>query len=673
MSDHLVLWIAGTAFLSLGLVWLQYYFRSKPVRNRRLLAALRFLSIWALLLLLLNPQLNRQQIFVDKHEVLVLLDNSSSIRGEAEQSAVRDMRDLAGDEELTDRVDLVIHTFGTDLSLGDSLHFNDTGTDISRALTTLSRSRPEGNASIVLVSDGNENLGRSYLYQEASTLPVFPVVVGDTTRHRDLRIDQVNLNRYAFLGNRYPVEILASYSGDLATTATLRILDNGRGVYSNELRFPAGGGSQRLEVLVEASSVGYHRLEAVLSELEGEQNVRNNRSVGGLEVIDERVDIKLVTLQSHPDIGALKRSILSNQQREFEVVSPAEALTELDRTDLLILFEPDARFGALYAALENRDIPIWTIAGPDADWRFLGNAQKTFQQTQQGPDEEILAEPNAAFSYFDLSEWEVGAYPPLDGSLGSYLILPEHQVVLGQRVRGVSMDEPLLALVKGTKREALLLGRGLWKWRMSDFRSNGSFEYFDSALGKILLFLTAEGTNSRLTLDYQAVYRGLGTDAIRARFFDESFRFDPEASLSLRLTDSTGQQVDSRPLALRRDYYEAGLGGLQAGTYRFEVTETASNLSASGQFNLLTFDLEAQQISSDARKLGDLAQQTGGQLFYASSRADLRDSLLLADRFRPVQKSRRNVVSLIDYRWLLLLLVLTLGSEWAIRKYNGLL
>ncbi len=673
MSDHLVLWIAGTALLSLGLVWLQYYFRSKPVRNRRLLAALRFLSIWALLLLLLNPQFNRRQTYLDKHEILVLLDNSTSIRSETDRSAVRNMRSLADDPEVAARVDLTLHTFGSDLSVGDSLNFEDPGTDISQALSTLSRSRPEANASIILVSDGNENLGRSYLYQDASTLPVFPVVVGDTTRHRDLRIDQINVNRYAFLGNRYPVEILASYAGDPPTTATLRLLDNGRGVHSSELRFPAGGGSQRVEVLIEASNVGYHRLEAVISELESEQNIQNNRRVGGLEVLDERVEVKLVTLQSHPDIGALRRSILSNQQREFEVVNPQEAIAALDQTDLLILFEPDARFQSLYRALESREIPMWTIAGPDADWGFLGNAQETFQQTQRGPDEEILAETNAAFSYFDLSDWDVEYYPPLVGSLGSFLILPEHQVILGQRVKGVSMDEPLLALIKGSKREALLLGSGLWKWRMSDYRSNGSFENFDAALGKILLFLTAEGSNSRLTLDYQAVYRGLGSEAIRARFFDESFRFDPDASLTLVLSDSTGRQVGNRPMALRRDYYEAGLGGLPAGTYRFEVTEAGSNLRAAGQFSLLTFDLEAQQFSSDARKLGQLAERTDGRLFYADQAEMLRDSLLQSDRFRPVQKSRRNVVSLIDYRWLLLLLVLTLGSEWFIRKYNGLL
>jgi hypothetical protein len=51
----------------------------------------------------------------------------------------------------------------------------------------------------------------------------------------------------------------------------------------------------------------------------------------------------------------------------------------------------------------------------------------------------------------------------------------------------------------------------------------------------------------------------------------------------------------------------------------------------------------------------------------------LQSDLASSQEFLPVQKSRDNVVSLIDFRILLGLIVLSLALEWFIRKYNGLI
>jgi len=50
----------------------------------------------------------------------------------------------------------------------------------------------------------------------------------------------------------------------------------------------------------------------------------------------------------------------------------------------------------------------------------------------------------------------------------------------------------------------------------------------------------------------------------------------------------------------------------------------------------------------------------------------LIDNLLADAQFVPTQKSNQNVVSLIDFRILLAIIVMALTTEWFIRKYNGL-
>ena len=354
-------------------------------------------------------------------------------------------------------------------------------------------------------------------------------------------------------------------------------------------------------------------------------------------------------------------------------MSPETALEQLDAADLLILYQPDTRFRSLFQALAQRDVPRMTLTGPRTHWSFLNQAQSVYELADIGPADDILPLRDAGFGYFDLSDWDVSGYPPLEGPLGNLLIGAENQTLLGQQVRGVDMEEPLLVLIKGPYREALLQGSGIWQWRMAAFRNSGDFASFDEFIAKTLLFLTAGGSSKRLTLDYQPLYEDSDNARIRARFYDESFAFEPGARLTLELADSTGNRLESRPMALRSDFYEADVAGLPPGTYQFTVIAGDSGFSESGSFSLMAFDLEAQQLSSDAATLGLLARETGGALYYPDTASELRDSLLQADRFRPVQKSRRNVVPLIDFRWLLFGIVSCLAAEWFIRKYNGLL
>jgi len=68
-----------------------------------------------------------------------------------------------------------------------------------------------------------------------------------------------------------------------------------------------------------------------------------------------------------------------------------------------------------------------------------------------------------------------------------------------------------------------------------------------------------------------------------------------------------------------------------------------------------------------------LAQENRGGVYFLDSLDDLQSNLSSSQQFLPVQKSRDNVVSLIDFRILLGLIVLSLALEWFIRKYNGLI
>jgi len=675
MTFQNVLWIALCAAVAFGGVWYQYFFRVKKLPYKYLLASLRFVGFMGILLLLLPLQVEKITTFSEKQQLILLLDNSGSVGREPGREQIRTARELfLGDPQLRDRFDLRTYVFGKTLQNSDSLDFSENGTDIASALESLSRGFLNEHASIVLVTDGIENQGRSLGAGAKSYAPVYPIVVGDTTQYHDIRIDQVNLNRYAFLDNQFPVEVLISYRGTGPANLPLSIQDNGKRVFRTDLAMQAGRSTQRVEFLLKASEVGFHQITASVPALENERNIRNNQQEAGIEVIDETTRITIVSNHPHPDLGMLRRSVESNEQRQARIIRPSEVSSTVPETDLWVFFQPDDAFRPAYELLKDTKTPLMTITGGLTDWDFLNSVQGSFILEEAGPEEEILPDPNPSFGYFDVSQWEVMGYPPLEGNLGEYQIFPPNEWLLGQRVRGVSLNQPLFALIRGeNRREAVVFGSGLWKWRMNTFASDGDFQNFDGVLGKLWLFLTGGQSTERLSLEYRSLYNGRQPTVIRARFFDEALRFDPQARLNLQLYDSTGTAQASYPIPLGNGYYEADISNLPPGFYSFEVVEEGTGFRKSGQFRLLAFELENQQLQSNLRGLARLAEDSGGALYFPSDMTRLKDTLLGADRFRPVRRSRGNVVSLIDYRWLLVLIASALGAEWFIRKYNGLL
>jgi hypothetical protein len=68
-----------------------------------------------------------------------------------------------------------------------------------------------------------------------------------------------------------------------------------------------------------------------------------------------------------------------------------------------------------------------------------------------------------------------------------------------------------------------------------------------------------------------------------------------------------------------------------------------------------------------------LATNSNGKAYFVEDTKSLIDELLNDERFVTIQKSSKNVVPLIDWKFLLAIIALSLSAEWFIRKYNGLI
>ncbi|MBD1262476.1 VWA domain-containing protein [Maribacter polysiphoniae] len=676
MQTTTVLAIILAAIAALLVVIFQYYYRSKiKGKQRLLLSFLRYLAVFSTFLLLINPKFIKKKFYLEKSNLIVLVDNSSSIKNSIGQNQVNAiLTELNASDNLKDKFNIQQYGFGRELRVLDSLTFNENATDIAKGIKTLNTIFDHSRSAIVLLSDGNNTLGDDYEYygnQQKST--IFPLVVGDTTRYDDLKIVQVNSNKYAFLKNKFPLEVFVSYDGEDHIVSRFKITMNGKTVHSQKLELSKNNNSASINVLLNAATVGLKTLKISLDPLENEKNITNNIKNIAIEVIDEKTNIAIISELLHPDIGALKKSIESNEQRSVELLKPIDDLGKLEDVDLIILYQPTPSFSKTYDFIAKSNIATFTITGPKTNWDFLNKTQNSFSKNSYDQAEEVSPLVNKGFNKFNIPDIDFYNYPPLETNLGETMIIKNSYGLLSQKIKGSDIGEPLLIVLDDDKRrEAVLFGENLWKWRVQNYKEQQNFNQFDELIGKIILYLSVNEPKDRLVLDYESFYDH-GNDAkITVNYFDESFTFDPNAQITLQLRKKGANTVQDFPMLLKGGYYETDLSNMPSGEYAFSVKVEDENLTKSGSFNILDFDVEKQFTSSNYKKMERLANGTGGKLYFPKDTHILIDDLLANDQFKPIQKSDENVVPLVDFRFLLGLIIAALSVEWFIRKYNGL-
>jgi len=676
MQTITVLLIILAAVVAMLIVLFQYFYKPKTKgRQRLLLSFLRFIALFSVFLLLVNPKFTKKNFSLEKANLIILTDNSSSIANIGAVGQIDSiLQKLITSNELSDKFNLEQYHFGVKLGVSDSLSFSDKTTNIVKALKALNTIYGNEESVVVLLTDGNSTLGEDYeYYGKNQKLPIYPIVLGDTTRYDDLRITQVNTNKYAFLKNRFPVEIFVAYEGNENIETQLNVALDGENVHSQKLELSKDINSKVITINVNAPSVGLKTMRINLKPLSNEKNTLNNLKTVAIEVIDEKTNVAIVSELLHPDIGALKKSIESNEQRSVTIVKPTVDLKDLSDIDLFILYQPTISFDRIYDHIKKGKVNSFIISGPKTNWKFLNNAQSSFSKNSYDQSEEVTPLINNGFSKFDISNLVMDDYPPLETNLGEVIINKSHEILLGQRIKGTDIGEPLLVLAEnGLEREAILFGENLWKWRVQNFREHQNFNDFDELVGKIILYLSSNEPRSRLVLDYELFYEGNSEAKIAANYFDESFSFDPDAKILLQLMLKGDRNMQEFPMLLKGSFYEADLSNMPPGEYTFTVKVVNGNITKSGSFNILDFEVEQQFTSSNYKKLNRLAKSTDANLYFPPQTNDLINDLIVENKYKPIQKSHQNVVPLLDFKILLAIIVSALSIEWFIRKYNGL-
>ena len=673
MEKYSAIWFFIAFVLSGSLGYYQYYYRVKKLTKVSfLLVIIRSLVFFLLMLVLLNPSITKESIINQKAKLSVLVDNSSSITFFKKDSLVHAiLQNFKTHKKLNKRFDINYYSFGNLFQQSDSFSFDENQTDISMPLERISKIQKNASNAIVLLSDGNQTIGNDYQYTSIKD-PIFPVVIGDTTKFQDVKIAQINVNRYSFINNQFPVESILQYEGTQTIKLRYSLENNGKIIFSERINFSEKNNSHILKTFIKASKEGTNFFTSKIEYLENEKNVVNNSKNFSVEVIDKQSEILIVSSFYHPDLGALKKAIESDKQRKVTIRIVDNKNIQLNNYQLVVLYQPNNKFNIIIDQLNSNKSSFMLITGSKTDWLFLNNKSLGINKKNINQLENYSARFYNGFLNFSQKNIGFENLPPMIDYYGETTVSIPHQTLLYQSINGFSSQNPLLATANhNNQKKVFLFGEGLWKWRSSSFLKNDSFQYFDEFIGNLVQYASNKKIRNRLDLDITSFYNANSSIQIGAFYVDENYQFDDRATILFTIKNKNSKKKQTFPFSLSGSSYQLELTSLEAGEYEYTIEVDGQNISKKGTFKVNEFLVEEQFTNANSYKLELLAQKTAGKLYFEDKYRLVIDDLTNDTRFSTIQKSKKTIDKLVNWQWLMLLIIGLLSLEWFIRKYIG--
>ena len=676
MTFENTIYVILIALAALSIAYFQYLMKAKrTLRFRFLFVFLRFLSVFILGLLLLNPTFKQVTSYIEKPHLVVALDDSASTLFLKKDNEVLSFVDEIKKSPLSEKFNISYYTFGQDLKpLQDSLSFQQPVTNIAGAIGDLKELyNSESMAPTLLVTDGNQTFGTDYVINAKTYAhPIYPVIVGDSIKKTDLKIAHIQHNKYAFLGNEFPVEVSMLYTGNNAVNSVLTIYAGSRKLYTEKISFSPLKNVAVSRFNLKANAIGKHNYRAEILPVSEEESIINNSRRFTIDVIDERTKVLVVTDIWHPDLGMLNKAISSNKQRTVTIIDPKTDV-DLNEYQLVVLYQPTRTFDSLLNKIKQFNKNYWLISGVQTDWSYLNQLDLPFKKNPSRETQEYGASYNDQFSSFQFEQIQIDGFPPLLDFYGEIAINEQYHSLLDKRIGNVTINEPLWAFIEnGSQRISILTGEGLWRWRMQEYIQTQEFAGFDELLGKTVQYLASNTKKERLVVEAKDFYN-VGQVMVDAQYFDKNYVLDKNVSINCTLVHKETGQTYTFDFLFKRYGYSLDLNQLPFGNYEYQVKVKNTALSKKGTFEIIDFKIEEQFLNPDVTKLSRLATNTINKTYYIDQYSSLLDHLKTYDGYKSIQKNEVKESSIIEWEYLLGILILLLAIEWFLRKFSGLI
>lgn len=700
-------------FFFLGLVLLaayavyMYRYTLPPVSSSKktVLVLLRTLALVLLLFIIFEPVLTLTKKVVLQPLNLVFVDDSHSIQikdGTQRSENVKRFVDGLNNQNLL--TDTELFTFGSHIkpfpydSLSQ-LSFTEGNTNFSDIFSFV-KNQKENIASVVIVSDGVITEGANPLFNaEKLNIPVFTVGVGDTAKRNDVLIKNVLHNEFIYAETPTTISASVQNRGFGGKSAIISLYEDGSLLEQRNIALSSDG-TQNETFTYTPKTGGEKKLTLALNNLDGEFTYENNKRVFYINVLSNKVKILILAGSPSPDLSFIKNSLEEDPNlsvksltqtapgKFIEKLNPAEGL---DSAQVLILlgFPSKGTSNELLNQVKNavttKGKPFLLVLEDNTDLNRLKSLQPelpfTFQNIDDGFSEVqpvVRTSDNENPLIHNDSDNPATVWnnlPPVFITNSDISARPESEVLVRARLNNTPLNNPLIVTRKiGSKRSIAVLAGGIWRWKLQTAAKK--LTLFDGFIQNSIKWLRSTGEQKQVTVKTGKKLYALGEPVeFSAEVYDASYNPVSDAEVTVSIAHN-GKKDEVILNSLGNGLYEGIYTTTQTGDFTFTGKATLNNKSLGtdgGSFNIGEVDVEQLNPAANYEFLSSLAGNTGGRYFYYPEMDKVYPLLESIRKNASKEKIEINEIRLWSDEWLLVIVILLLGTEWFIRKQSGML
>ena len=579
--------------------------------------------------------------------------------------------------QLEEKFDVINYKFSN--TINDNIKSNYSGklTDISKVLDQIYSQYSNKNiGAIILSTDGIYNTGSNPIYSanRKTYIPIYTIGLGDTNEVKDCRIDNIFNNDIAFLGNKFPVEISISQTDFSSKKMTVGIYLQNKLIQSQTINFKKDKEQHKLNFILNATKIGFVKYTVKIKELEGEFTYKNNTSNFYIDIIDGRQKIALAYSGIHPDLSALNYVIENNKNYEVNLIQYKD-LTNINTYDLIICHNYENQNESLNDFIKNGKKPVLFIVGASTNFNDLSKLNIGLTG-KSNKSEDVIFSMNGQFNTIlyppNISNL-LSSAPPLKSPFGNFKFSKSIDVLAYQKIGNIKLDNPLIYFnQKNAVKYGVIMGEGIWRWRLFDQFKNNTTDNFEFLFSKIISYLAIKENKTPFKTHLKNEYTESENIIVLSEFYNASYDLINTNEVEFRLTNENNK-LFTYNFFKTTNTYKLDLGRLPQGIYKWSSsmefnTKTYRN---SGSFLIKEVKTELLNNTANHRLLRNISENTNGSFYYPNQLSTIALDINSRDDIVTVSYKEKSFKDLIDYKWILFLILSLLFIEWFIRKFNG--
>lgn len=671
---------------------------------RRLLLSLRAFALIIILLLIFEPILSLTIKETLKPSILVFFDNTKSITKSDKTDKKEIMFNFINTLQNTPiKSYLQAYSFGENVKKLDHLHYNeltfeDSPTNFENIFTL--KMEDKNPAAIVIVSDGAITEG-SEPFSKAVKInaPIRTLGVGDLKVFSDVELRSVVNNDFVYINSSSIITASITNSGFENKSITASLYENNKLIEKKSMILSSTG-TQTLVFNYFASIPGEHKFSLKLDILPGESNYLNNSKTFYIRVIDDRVNIALVSGAPSPDYSFIKNSLMKSETvRIFEIVQLSKdrflnspnIKNAIDSADIFFLIGFPTEHSSLslvhsiFDKIKNRNTPFFIVLSPDFYYSNISSFEESlpfaFSNLTAGI-EEVQPNINPAESKNPLlqmgsinltEEWN--NLPPVKRMRGNYELKQGAHAISGIKIKNIAINSPLIIASKqGNKRSVAITAFDIWRWKF--YSAERENELFNIFILNCIKWLNAREDIKLLTIRTSQKVYSLGQ---KIRFYAQALSetYAPIENGEVKIKITSGEKELSTSLtSIGGGLYEGEISIIHSGEYYYSgesIADGKSIAGASGKFFIENAEVELLNYNLNVDFLAQLAAHTNGGGYYENDFEKLLVDIENDLNNKSSERLRSLEYNLFYETPFLIFLTLVFSLEWFIRKRTGML